>query len=426
MDSAELVKKIKEINALEQEYVQAYEDKRKKHIRTSAVEPKGNHKSRRATSAVKVVSISRRKKVSYLPVLLGLAGAVLIGCGFAFYQSYTPIELTGYTGVSISGFDSKGCATATIDCSGEYHEFLNTVKATLDKTENLTNGDQIHITYSYDEELAKELKLRVDAEETSVTVSGLAAGTVVSYDSLFEHANVVVEGISPEIYVSVENTFEDTYLQNHISYVITDGKDCYENGDTVTIEAVFDEADAILHAYDIQEGENGYTKTIAVEGYPEYFTGAEELTQEMLDEMFADGAKLLTDAKAKEYGLRIFSEAGLMPYWEGKKTFFTWQNPFILSCYFNVVTEEAMPLIATHFNDVKVVYEATLTQPDGIACQAEIVVQYTDIFWNNDGTPDLKLGEGKIISASYRNSNIKKIVSDTDHGNYESTKLVIK
>ena len=74
-------------------------------------------------------------------------------------------------------------------------------------------------------------------------------------------------------------------------------------------------------------------------------------------------------------------------------------------------------------NDLKVVYEATLTQPDGQACNAEVVVQYTDLKELADGSIDFALDSGKIIGASIRNTNIKNMVYDTDDGNYISTKL---
>ena len=95
----------------------------------------------------------------------------------------------------------------------------------------------------------------------------------------------------------------------------------------------------------------------------------------------------------------------------------------VISAYFNVVSEQGKELLETHVNDLKVVYEATLTQPDGQACNAEVVVQYTDLKELADGSIDFALDSGKIIGASIRNTNIKNMVYDTDDGNYISTKL---
>lgn len=378
---------------------------------------------RKSQKIVKMPSRKRKKKSIAIYIAAGMGAVLGIGMigGILWYHSFTELDLAGLTEVRLSGFDSKGSAEVMLSATGEYKEFLESVQVTIDQDENLKNGDVLSLSYLYDEETAKRMKIRVE-DTAQVVVGGLAEATQISYEQLFEGISVNMEGISPAITVSCENHSEDSYLQT-IDFVIKEPKAFYQNGDIITVEAAISEEDAVLHAYDIEKGENGYQKQFVVEGFSQYLQSPDELSEEMLTSIMKDGLSLLTDEKAKEYGLRIFSEAGLMPYWEGKKTFFTWQNARVISCYFNVVTEEAMSLLDTHHNDVKMVYEATLTQPDGVACQAEIVVRYSDLYETADGTVELQLGNGKIISASCRDSSIKKIVHDTDDGNYISTKI---
>ena len=76
-------------------------------------------------------------------------------------------------------------------------------------------------------------------------------------------------------------------------------------------------------------------------------------------------------------------------------------------------------------NDIKIVYGVTLTQADGISCDAEIVVRYNGIMEKADGTIDLALDSLTMISASHKDKFIKDIVRNTyTEENYESVKIL--
>ena len=74
-------------------------------------------------------------------------------------------------------------------------------------------------------------------------------------------------------------------------------------------------------------------------------------------------------------------------------------------------------------NDVKLCYEAVISQADGQACRAEVIVSFTDIIQREDGSIDLNLKSGRIISADRRDANIKAIVQNKIDDDYESIKL---
>ena len=128
----------------------------------------------------------------------------------------------------------------------------------------------------------------------------------------------------------------------------------------------------------------------------------------MIDTLIKEGTECFTDAN--EYGLRIFSEAALLPIWVNKKTTFTWQNPYVISMYFNTAKEEALGMTGVMVNDVKIVYGVTLTQANGVNCSAEIVVRFNGLIEKADGTIDLALDSGTMISASHKDKYIKDIV----------------
>ena len=54
---------------------------------------------------------------------------------------------------------------------------------------------------------------------------------------------------------------------------------------------------------------------------------------------------------------------------------------------------------------------------------AEIVVQFTNIIEHADGTLELTPDMGRIVSATYRDKNVKKLVSIDSNENYNTTKL---
>lgn len=371
---------------------------------------------------------AKRKKNNSGKLLIAVAIALFLlivgGIGFIVYNaSYEKLTLADYSVISVSGFDGNGTANVEVNATEPYEEFFKTVKASLNQTEKLGNGDEVIISYEYDEALAKSMKLRINGTASSATIAGLPEGKVVHNEDLFDNLQITYAGISPCIKIEFENLASDPFLQS-IEYEILSEKEHYKNGDTFVIQAKFNEEDAIKRAYDIEPGEDGYQKTYTIGGFDAYITDASQITPDMLEQLYADGVKLFTSDKAREYGLRIYSEAGVPAHWEGRKTTFSWGNLRVLSAYFNVVTEEAIDtMIGTHCNDVRIVYEVPLSQATGETVMAEAAVQYTDLLIKVDGTVDLKLGEGKIIGASAKNKNIKSLVSDTNSGNYINIKL---
>ena len=85
----------------------------------------------------------------------------------------------------------------------------------------------------------------------------------------------------------------------------------------------------------------------------------------------------------------------------------------MISMYFNTATEEAIGDVGVRVNDVKIVYGVTLTQADGVSCEAEVVVRFDGLIEKADGSIDLALDSGSMISASHKDEFIKDIVRNT-------------
>lgn len=366
-------------------------------------------KKRRRRRINRNVELAIKVGIFFLCIATGIVGAYL-------YFGKKDVDLSELTKISLVGYDTEAWIKAEVDGS-EYaaelpdlQQVLATVEMDFSKVEHLCNGDVVEITYTYDKELAKELDIKLGDDSSILTVENLPQAEVITLEELFADVELVFEGTAPALKASVENNSEHPYIKT-MNFIIRDAKEFYEKGDTIIVDALFSEEDAIAYRYAVEKGTDGYSRSYSLDEIDSYLTSAEQLTEEAREILLKEGTKCFKDAN--EYGLRIFSEAGCMPIWINKKTTFTWKNPYVISMYFNTATKEAMGDIGIMINDVKIVYGVTLTQADGVSCEAEIVVRFDGLIEKADGSIDLALETGSMISASHKDEFIKDIVRNT-------------
>lgn len=349
--------------------------------------------------------------------------AVLFTVLYVFLNdaSKTTIDLKDVTHITLTGFDGEGVLTATVDVDEKYGAFYETVSVDFSKSSGLTNGDEVTISFKYDKNAAKTYNLKVKAGDMHYTVSGLVAATPVSENDLFEGLDINFEGIAPLATASLDAS--NTKFKDVVTYQIIDEKEYYDAGETIRVRAVFDAADLEKLDYKATVDSEECIKEYIVEDVDRYITDTDQITDEMMASLKKEALTLFTDAN--EYGMRIFCDAGLMPVYVNKKTTFKWSSPNYISSYLNVLREESYGKTGTHVNDIKLCYESVISQADGKACKAEVIVRFQDIIIRKDGTIDLKLESGEIISADRRDSHIKAIVRNEIDKDYESVKLTV-
>ncbi|MBP5309301.1 MAG: hypothetical protein J6Z05_01630 [Lachnospiraceae bacterium] len=349
--------------------------------------------------------------------------AVLFTVLYVFLNdaSKTEIDLKEVTHITLTGFDGEGVLSATIDVDEKYGAFYETVSVDFSKSSGLTNGDEVTISFNYDKSVAKNYNLKVKANDMHYTVNGLVAATPVSENDLFEGLDINFEGIAPLATASLDTS--NTKFKDVVTYQIIDEKEYYDAGETIRVRAVFDEADLEQLDYKATTPSEECIKEYIVEDVDRYITDTDQITDEMMASLKKEALTLFTDAN--EYGMRIFCDAGLMPVYVNKQTTFKWSSPNYISSYLNVLREESYGKTGTHVNDIKLCYESVISQADGKACKAEVIVRFQDIIIRKDGTIDLKLESGEIISADRRDSHIKAIVRNEIDKDYESVKLAV-
>lgn len=378
-------------------------------------------------------------RVAFFLVICVAAAVVVKG-----FLPYETITLNEYFTVSYEGYNSKGSAVLTLnqtkldealeqvkedydaalfhtnECSdADYDNFEQSITASARNADNLSNGSRFSIVYQYDEKLAEKLKIRVSDKENEVTVAGLTTAAVLTKEDLFKDIEVKFTGISPNITMEIINNSTVPFIQNMV-FNPAEFQEYYKAGDAVKIRAYFSDEECLKQHYAIDTPSEECVAEYTVEGTAAYVTQASALSQDIIKEAVAAGKKAFVNAN--EYGVRIFCEANLVPVYINKKATFEWLSPTLISAYFKSVKPEAAGQDGNHYNDLDLIYIAKITQADGVTCDAEAVVRFSNIIENTDGTYEYDFSAPKIISASYSNSSIVKNVIDK----YESTHNIEK
>ena len=385
----------------------------------------------------------RTKRITVWTVIFFVA---LLGAFLAYYllKPYETWDLKQFYTVTFEGYDGAGSAVVTLDdaalhravetlrfdyqeqpfhlvsCSDADFEALEeSVQAILNAKDQLRNGESVNISYTCDQSLAKKLRLKVEAQTQSVTVTGLPVVTMLTDEDVFAGVKIVSSGISPDITVSIVNNSNIPFLKD-MTLQIDEPKESYANGDVLTLRAYYNEAEALNEHYALTTPSGECTKDYTVSSERSYITDPESLPAEVVDRAYQAGLGAFTDAN--EYGVRIFCEAGLVPVYVNKQATFEWVAPKFHSAYLKCPREEYRGEDGNHFNDLDIIYEVTLQQANKVACTCYAVVRFCDLIVNEDGSVDFDLSSPKVMSADYRLENIRKTVVNT----YESTHSVTK
>lgn len=141
-------------------------------------------KTQEATESIteKIKGMTRNQKIGIISVI---AAIIIVFGGFKIYDTFFNFDkinlmenmnqptFSGYDGEGVvDGYPSMGDIDYDMTKSG-MAEFLHDVTYTLDKTEGLSNGDEVTITAKYSEATAKALKVKVTEDTMTVKVGGL-------------------------------------------------------------------------------------------------------------------------------------------------------------------------------------------------------------------------------------------------------------
>ena len=386
----------------------------------------------------------------WLILLLIPIFAMIVGAGWYVVANATPgdtLVLSDYFEISYEGYNNTGKVKVTrkddmlfdevdvirleqkealiankVAANDEYLLFAAGIACMVEPTENLKNGDRFTITYLFDKELAKKLRINVDDTATVHTVEGLTDATALTADDLFKDLKVEFSGISPNVELTITNNSTNPLIKTLV-FKPVEYKETYTAGETVSIRCYFNENERLSDYYYIDTPAEECVRDYVVEGTDQYINSLDQIPAEVIREAFDTGKKAFVDAN--EYGVRIFCEAHLIPVYINQQATFRYLNPSLIAAYFKSVNPEEAGKTGNDYNELDLVYSVSITQADGVTCKCEAVVRFTDLILRNDGSIEYDFSDPSIMSASYSNSAIHKNVVTKYEDSYSIEKLDI-
>lgn len=213
-------------------------------------------------------------------------------------------NLEDYVELNVHGYDGYGTAQASIDEStllrdifsdkgkkteledfdsftefGEVFQDSMILEKAFDTIDlefkpdsaNLSNGDKIKVTIDYDNDVAKESKIKFTGKSVELTVEGLDP---IEEVNPFDDLEVSYSGVSPNGSFDFNYNGDTTYVSSYSFSV--DKFDGLANGDIVTVSVDADDDYTVNRGYVITEKERQFT----VSGLDEYVLSYADLPED--------------------------------------------------------------------------------------------------------------------------------------------------
>ena len=392
------------------------------------------------TSAVRRkrrAAVKRRRRRTMIVLIFAL---LFILCFFIILRAtvglpYESVELTDLAKVEFTGFNNEGIATVSVNDAAvdallanvkqqyeeswfhtsevedsDYARFRQSLSFAVPNGTALSNGGNVNVVATCDEELAQKLKIDIKSKSGQVAVEGLQNIMKIPVESVFTDLNVSFSGVSPSLEISIENNSTQPLVSKMI-FEIVEPKEYYAEGDVVKIHAIYTEEMCAETGYSVDVPDDQCVKEYTAASDCAYITDASSLPSEIVREAVSAGRSAFKDAN--EYGVRIFCEANLVPVYINKKATFQYGTPNFVSAYFKTVFPEKAGELGMSYNDLDIIYDVVISQADGKSCTAYGAVRFSNIIKNSDGSYSYDFSDPQLLSVSYLSSRVKANVVDS-------------
>lgn len=249
--------------------------------------------------------------------LIGLIAVIVVFIVvFSVYsQSKKTINLEDYAKIQFTGYDEKG--TASIDFDEEkfskdvlaiaknvnkdsslqnlvdYYWLTESYDMELDKTSDLSNGDKVTLTFTYNNNTLKTYGVKFKGDKITEKVKGLKDLRTVDP---FKDIEVEFSGVDGNVTVKVTNNSKDEYLKN--LYYSVDKSDNISVGDKITVKLDVTEESAKSNGVVLKKTEKTFTCKSA-DKYVEKLSQIDENSLKELKKQSLDiiNSKLGTDTQ---------------------------------------------------------------------------------------------------------------------------------
>lgn len=259
------------------------------------------------------VKPGKKVNVGLVAIIAVVAIAVIVAAIFAwkfFDKKKRTFDVAEYIQVEFEGYDGYGTAVVSVDedelgkkvgdildvsskkaiksfkKEGEEDydptcSFYDVIEWEVDKTENLSNGDEIKVSIKVDEDAAEEIGIYIEDAEKTVKVEDLKP--LVEVDP-FEGIEVTFDGSYPYIYPEYENNGTGDFFENENLYIYYsfEDYDSLDEGDTVTLTIGVSEEEAMENGFKMTQTSKEYTVP-KMDGYIRTIDGFAESTLEEIE-----------------------------------------------------------------------------------------------------------------------------------------------
>lgn len=243
---------------------------------------------------------TKKKGTVKLAIIIILIVSVLVAIVTAVYYLFfaaTTIDLSehisvtydGYDGYAIATVDFKSSLKKAFDESSVYKKFKKKaeLEITSDNNGELKNGDTLKVKVDVSKSWLEKNKIKLKDRTIEIKVSGVPEPRKVD---VFEDLEYTITGVSPNLYLSVENNSDDEFIDT-IYYSLSDSYGL-ANGDKVTITASYSTYDAQEMGVIVEDETLEYT----IENQPYYADKKESLGEGAISSL---STKM--SAKVKDY-----------------------------------------------------------------------------------------------------------------------------
>ena len=208
--------------------------------------------------------------ISVIALLIVIAG----GVGYYLYNRPVKIDIKKYVTVDFEGYDTIGTGEAKLkndklnkailakskkidDDVLKSEEQLEIIKSCitmkLNKSENLSNGDKVVLSFKFDNEIARKYGVEFKGKPITYTVKSL--DEVKEVDP-FASVEITYDGIAPDIEATLENTTDDEVLKN-LEFEMSKSEGL-SKGDEITVSITNEEDFLEEYGYKLMRLETTY------------------------------------------------------------------------------------------------------------------------------------------------------------------------
>jgi hypothetical protein len=262
------------------------------------------------------INTVKKKNIKPILIILAILAIAVIAIAIIANAGKTVLSADELCILNYSGTDGKGKADVQINFSeinalaGDEESFNSSIiyledsfEAEVTPNEGLSNGDEVTITLSYDEKLAKKFRLKIKPRAYTSTVVGLpVADDLNPFDSL----SVSYTGSSPYATIVIDKNDSPDFVRQYVNFK-ADKDSGLKNGDKVTITAEYNPSVAESSLVNITQEQKEYT----VSDLSEYLQADSEADLSSLESALSDKA-LAVISKAKSdgsiFGMAFFAD----------------------------------------------------------------------------------------------------------------------